>query len=423
MSTILRIALRNVMRHRRRAIITAVTMMVGIGIFIGIDSMLEGIDRLSILNMISLSDSSVRIYTTSYAADHSSLPLDHGIPDPKAVAAKLVGNPLVVGVTDRTQFLAQVSNGRDATYVVGTAIDPQTDARVFGLKGHTAGSFFGGGAGGGPFDRRIVMGKSLAERLGVKLGDSIILSAQTRYGSQNADYFRIVGLLSTGDPLIDTGAIFITYAAANDFLDLGGLVTEMDVSLKPAANLSGMERNASRVATQIGSAFPTLRPYTFQELAKGFLQILKVKRIWTYMIVFIILLIAAVGIANSVLMSVYERIREVGVLKALGLRRREVLWMFTLEGLAVGLLGSLLGAAFGLACDWFLVTVGIPIGKAGESLSASAGMAYGSTLYGAWNGGTVIFAVLFGLVIALVAAIIPARRAAKMTATAALRYV
>ncbi len=97
--------------------------------------------------------------------------------------------------------------------------------------------------------------------------------------------------------------------------------------------------------------------------------------------------------------------------------------MFTLEGLAVGLLGSLLGAAFGLACDWFLVTVGIPIGKAGESLSASAGMAYGSTLYGAWNGGTVIFAVLFGLVIALVAAIIPARRAAKMTATAALRYV
>ncbi|HUX22385.1 MAG TPA: FtsX-like permease family protein, partial [Spirochaetia bacterium] len=105
-----------------------------------------------------------------------------------------------------------------------------------------------------------------------------------------------------------------------------------------------------------------------------------------------------------------------------GFRKREVLWMFTFEGLFVGLAGSVVGGLFGILLDWYLVAIGIPLGGKGESISASAGMAFGDTLRGTWNVGTIIFAVIFGLVIALVAGIIPARRAAKMTATAALRF-
>jgi len=422
MKEVLRIALRNVLRHKRRALITAITMMVGIGLFIGMDSMLEGVDRMSIENMINLSDSSVRIYTKAYDADRQSLPLENGIADPAAVVAKLSSDRRVVASTERTQFVAQVSNYRDATYAVGNVINPVTDARVFTLKDHVVGSFFGT-ATPGTVDRRVVMGKSLADKLGLKLGDTVVISAQTRYDAQNADDFLIVGLLSTGDPVIDSSSFFITYNSANDFLDLGGLVTEMDVRLLKNPNLAAMQRDASEVALLVGKAFPTLRPYTFQELAKSLIEILKVKRVWTYMIILVILLIAAVGIANSVLMSVYERIREVGVLKALGFRKREVVWMFTFEGILVGLAGSGLGAIFGILIDWFLVGTGISLGKSTESVTASAGMAFGNTLYGTWNWGTIIFAVLFGLAVALIAGYIPARRAAKMTATAALRFV
>lgn len=421
MSTILRIAVRNVLRHKRRAIITAITMTVGIALFVAIDSMIAGTDRTAIENMINLSDASVRIYSRAYDANRQTYPLDHGIAAPQRVKALLSGDPRVSGTTDRAQFLAQVSNLRDSTYVVGTVVDPQTDPSVFALKSYlVAGNFFSGTVATGKADRRIVMGKSLAGKLGLKLGDSVVLEAQTRYGAQNADYFQIVGLLSTNDPTIDDNSIYVTYRDANDFLDLGSLVTEIDVGLRGTANLGWMEHTASEVAATVSAAFPNLRPYTFQEQAKAFLDLLRAKSVWTSVIVLIILLIAAVGIVNSVLMSVYERVREVGVLKALGFKGREILWMFTFEGLLIGILGSLLGALFGFLLDWYLVAVGIPIGG---STAASAGLALSGTLNGTWNPGAIVFASLFGILVALLAGLVPARRAARMTATSALRFV
>ena len=81
MSTVMRIALRNVIRHRRRALITAVTMMVGIGFFIALDSLYNGLDRLSVDDLINFRDSSVKIFSAAYDADRESFPLDKGIPD------------------------------------------------------------------------------------------------------------------------------------------------------------------------------------------------------------------------------------------------------------------------------------------------------------------------------------------------------
>jgi ABC-type lipoprotein release transport system permease subunit len=186
-------------------------------------------------------------------------------------------------------------------------------------------------------------------------------------------------------------------------------------------NLSDTAADAASLAAAIKKQNPDLAPYSFDQLAQGFLTLLKQKRAGSILIIFIILLIAAVGIMNTVLMSVYERIREVGVLKAMGFRSREVVWMFILEGLFVGLLGSLMGAALGGILDALLVFIGFPLDKMAGSLGS--GIPFWGRLYGEWNPGAMIFAVIFGLVIALIAAVIPARKAAKMTATDALHFV
>ncbi len=418
MSTIVSIALRNVLRHRRRALITAITMMAGIGFFIGLDSLYNGLDQLSVDDLINFRDSSVKIFSRAYDADRASFPLDKGIGNPAALRESLLKDRRVVAVTSRTQFLAQAGNYRDMTYVVGTVVDPATDPQVFALRKVLIGSYFTPQQGG---DRQIILGKELADRLGVKVGDTMLLAASTRYEAQNADDFTVVGILSTSDPTLNKGSVFITDAAAGDFLDLGGLVTEMDVRLQRRVNLSDTLADAASVAAGVRAADPSLTAYSFQELNKGFLTVLKQKRIWGYMIMLFILLISAVGIVNTVLMSVYERIREVGVLKALGFRGREVVWMFILEGFFVGCLGSLLGAALGTLINCYSIFVGFPLQKFGSSVGA--GFAYWGTLRGEWNPGAVLFAVVFGIVLALIAASIPARSAARMTATAALRFV
>jgi putative ABC transport system permease protein len=418
MNEVFRIAVRNVLRHKRRAFITAITMMVGIGIFIGMDSMMTGMDRVTINNMIDLKESSVKIFTKQYDADRSVYPLDYGIPDPAAVSRYLSTDSRVRASTNRTLFIGQVSNYRDALPVVGTVVDPQTDSKVFTLADYTEGKFFGTGK-----SNQIVMGKELALKLGFKLGDAVLLSARTKYDAQNADEFTIVGLLSTSDPAINQSSVFITYATADNFLDLENLVTEVDVKLVHRVNLADAERDASAVAAGVSSAFPALAPYTFKQLGQAFLDLMNQKKMWGFLIIFIILLIAAVGIVNTVLMSVYERIREVGVLKALGFTRREVVWMFTLEGVFVGVLGSALGAILGALLDLYLILEGIPLSAFGENLGASSGIAFWGTLYGEWNPGAILFAIGFGLVVAVVSAVIPARKAAKMAATTALRFV
>jgi putative ABC transport system permease protein len=417
MSTIIRIAFRNVIRHRRRALITAITMMVGIGFFIALDSLYNGLDRLSVDDVINFRDSSVKIFSAAYDADRESYPLDKGIPDTTVLGRWLEQDKRVVAVTPRTQFLAQAGNNRDSVYVIGNVVDPVSDAKVFLLKNALIGGYFAQRAGS---DRQVIVGKDLAAKLGLSVGDTVVLAASTRYEAQNADDFTIVGLLSTSDPALNKSSVFITYDAANDFLDLGGLVTEMDVRLEPRGNLPATLADSAAVAAATAAAFPTLAPYSFQDLNKGILTVLKQKRAWGYVMMLFLLLIAAVGIVNTVLMSVYERIREVGVLKALGFRGREVVRMFLLEGFFVGCLGSLLGAALGVLINCYTIYVGFSLAKFGD---VGGGFVFWGTLRGEWNPGSIVFAVIFGMVVAMVAAYIPARSAARMTATSALRFV
>jgi putative ABC transport system permease protein len=408
-------------------------MMVGIGFFIALDSLYNGLDRLSVDDLINFRDSSVKIFSADYDADRESYPLDKGIPDAAALGDWMKKDKRVVAVTPRTQFLAQAGNNRDTLYVIGNAVDPATDPAVFSLSKALIGGYFTPQTGS---DRQIILGKELAARLGLKIGDTVVLAASTRYEAQNADDFTIIGLLSTSDPTLNKSTVFITYSAANDFLDLGGpsagpgspstsmspsgVVTEMDVRMRARVNLSDTLADAASVAANVKAAFPKLAPYSFQDLNKGILTVLKQKRAWGYVMMLFILLIAAVGIVNTVLMSVYERIREVGVLKALGFRAREVVRMFVFEGFFIGCLGSFMGAAMGILINCYSIYVGFSLSKIGD---VGGGFVFWGTLRGEWNPGSILFAVIFGMAIAMVAAFIPARSAAKMTATSALRFV
>ncbi|HUI91706.1 MAG TPA: FtsX-like permease family protein [Chitinivibrionales bacterium] len=417
MGMILKIALRNIGRHKRRTILSAITIAAGLLVFIYMDSALTGVDRMSIDNLITLSAGALKIDTRRYDEEKESFPLTYTLDSTLArLTFALSKDKRVSHVTRRTLFLGQLSNYEETIPVVGTVIDPATDTLVFGLRRYLAGSFLDTGS-----TRSIIMGKQLAQDLGVGAGDNITLYALTKYDSRNADVFRIAGLLSTADPVINHSGVFMTYAAANDFLDLENSTTELDVAVPRNENLARFSNTVKGIQRDLQADFPSLRINSFLDLGAGVMEITRAKRISMFVVMGIILIIAVVGIFNTVFMSVYERIREIGVLRAHGMKPSDISAMFLVEGAVTGLLGGVLGVSLGALVNLQLVTQGIPMEKiAGSLATASYGIA--GNIYGEWNAPAMAVVFVLGVAVATIAGIIPARRASKIQVTEALRF-
>jgi len=416
MRTLIKIAWRNVMRNKRRTVLSALVISVGLSIYILMNSVMTGMDRANIDNLIELSTSSIKISTEQYAEDKESLPLKYGIPDADQLLAYIKEHQQVIGATPRTQFLGQLSNWEDTMPIIGQVVDIKSDETVFSLDNYLVGNYFTGSE-----ENEIMLGKDLADEMGVGVDDYITLYALTRYDSRNADEFHIVGLLNTTDPNINLNTVLISYDTADNFLDLENLITEIDVAVERRVSFSQFTNDVNELAQSIKKEFPELRVETFTELASAFLGITEQKKVFGSIMMLIILAIAAVGIFNSVLMSVYERIREIGVLRAQGFERKEIVGLFIWEGIFIGILGSLIGVVLGCGFNLYLVIQGFPLDKfVGFQ---NSGIPYWGTLYGEWNVGAIIFAFCFGMIVALAASYLPSRMASKMEVTKALRFV
>lgn len=417
MGTLFRIAWRNVGRHGKRTALTVITMAFGLGMYIGVGSMLKGMDRGGLENILTLTDSSVRISTKAYEEERRSSPLDYGLPEPAALEAAVRKDARVQATTFRTRFIGQLSNGRDSIPVMAVAVDPAGDADVFELEKFTVGSWFAGKE-----ERQIVLGRVLAKDLGVKVGDWVTFAARTRYEAQNADDFIVAGLIDSSEPSLNSSGVFISFADAENFLDLEGLRTEMAVRMADRVNLKDLMADSDDLAAAVSARFPALAAKSFGEVGRQFLEIAKVKSKGTGVIILIILLIAGVGIANTVLMSVYSRVREIGVLRAFGLTPKAISRLFLIEGGLIGLIGSLAGVVVGIGFTAYLVYVGFPLDTMmGEG--ANFGMPIWGTLYGEWDVPSMVQAAVFGVLVALLASRSPAKKASKLEVTDALRFV
>jgi len=416
-STLATIAWRNVWRHGKRTALTVITMAFGLGLYIGMDSILKGMDRMGLENMMELSDSSVKITTRTYDEESQSLPLDYGIPDVGAVEALLKKDPRVLGTAPRLRFVGQLSNGKDSLPVQLIAIDPERDDQVFSLAKYRIGTALTV-HGDEPV---IMLGKKLAAELGLELGSWVTLSARTRYDSQNAQDFQVVALLDTPDPTINNGNGYISFSAAEPFLDLEGLRTELAVRMEKRINLKDAMKDSDEVAALVNATFPELSAKSFGEIGRQFLELSKAKSKGAGMIIFIMMIIAGVGIANTVLMSVYSRIREIGVLRAFGLTAKDIRRLFLLEGGLIGLVGSLAGLLFGIMLDAYFIFWGMPLDAMMGNIDM--GLPVGGNLYGEWNPDQMVVAVIIGILIALYASRSPAKRAGKLEVTNALRFV
>jgi putative ABC transport system permease protein len=419
MDPIWKIAARNVIRNRKRTLITCIVMTVGIGLYIGYDSVLSGMDRLTIDTMISYSSSALKVRTREYAAEAMGSPLEHGIPDPEgAMAAIRRAAPELSAVAPRTLFVAQASNYSDSEPLLAAAVDPEVDGKVFGVAGAVGeGSWLSSGG-----DHEAVVAASVAGELGLKLGDGLLLSARSVYENDNADEYRVVGIVGSSASLGGTASVYLSYRDARALLGAELPVTEIDAALARAGSLDAELSGSARAAAKVRAVLPGLAADPVGEFAKDYLALRASKDKASLLLVVMILLIAAVGIVNTILMSVYSRIREIGVLRAYGMTQKDIRQLFTREGLIIGALGSLAGLALGALIDWYFTAKGLNIAATFGNMDFGS-IPVNATLYGEWRPQSFLVGFLFGTFVSWLSARIPAKRAARLEPTDALRFV
>ena len=295
MNTLFKIAARNVLRNKRRTAITGIVMMFGIGLYIYADSILKGMDRMTIDNMVNYTESYLKVRTPEYVSNLQGNPLEHGIPDPEGTIRKiLAADPAIKAAAPRTRFVARLSNYEDEIPVLATAVDPVRDGEVLRLTDVVVQGVWLDKAE----PRSVVIGADLAAELGIGLGDYVLVSASTVYENVNADEYRIAGLLAAPDPSLNKAALFIAFPDADEFLGLNGLVTEIVTAGRACPALDALLKGADGAAASISEALPGLQADPIRVLAQDYLAMREMKGKFSSAIILIMLVIAEIGRAH-----------------------------------------------------------------------------------------------------------------------------
>jgi putative ABC transport system permease protein len=406
---LLSLAWKNLLRYHRRTLITATALAAGIAVFVWLDGWLVGAEKESQRNIVWYESGSAKILAKEYVAEMRTLPLKYLIEDPAAVEEALVGTG--VQITRRISFAGELFFGEGSTYVKVVALDPSTDEEVFRLKRTVLSGHYLQ-----PGQPQVLLGQWLAEDLGASPGDLLTIRTRTRYGAFQTLELQVAGILTTPNPVVNKGTAFVPLSLVDSGLEMGGAVTELALSFpewqRPEGRLAAVRARLE--------AFPGLSLVTWQELAKDFLSIAQAKSTGATVLLFLVFVIAAVGISNTMLMAVYERVREIGTMRALGMRDSSIRLAFLLEAGGIGLLGSLAGLLVGAAFNYYMVRWGL-------DFSALIGrMDVGYRIYGvfrsAWHPQAMVSGLVFGVLASMVVSLLPSSRALKMTITEALRY-
>jgi len=416
MKFVLSLAFKNLTRYKRRTLITAIAIAVGLMMYIMVDSMLVGAEFESMRNLRWYETSSVRIHHPDYWKERLQLPLDTSIADPYQVVRLLDGQGIVATV--RTTFAADMllfaedfgEDGNISTLV--TAVDPTLDNTVFHFEDTLVeGRFLA------PGENAVVMGSWLAEDIGAKVGYWVTLLTRGNGGFYEAMDMQIVGIVNCPNPNVNRTLVMVPLDTASAYLAMDGAATELDLRLSDGVDI---DEQTTRVQQILTSAGMDLVAYSWEELAQDYLAIATAKRGGSSAILFLVFIIAAVGISNTMLMAIYERIRELGMMRALGMPDKDIRLAFLFEAGGIGLIGSLAGVILGVLVNVFMVEVGLDFGFLMRDMDM--GYRIQSVLRGVWNYKAIVIALVAGIVLSMLVALVPTQRALKMDIPECLRH-
>jgi ABC-type lipoprotein release transport system permease subunit len=401
MLNIIKMAYRDLGRNRRRSFFSALALGLGLALLLLMAGVIQWEIRDSTDKTVRLESGHLQVRAKTYNEDKTSLAWSDLIENPEAVAAQIATLAPVEVATPRLYASGIVVSGDASLGVRIIGIDPASAANAPFRDGIVSGQFISADDTGG-----ILIGKTLADKMGLTSGDTTTLLVNTSNGSVDQQNFTIRGIYSTNTPSYDESTVFLPMAKAQAFSQAGNHASIIFIVLKDRTQTDAVAAALQSSQYQV-LTFDQLNPLlvTIDTYANSFMIVL-------YLIV---LAITATVIVNTLVMSVFERTREIGILAAVGMKSSMIMAMFFIESCFLALGGILLGLVAGVPLVRWVGSVGIPIGNFGLT-----GFLLGDRIYTILTLSDSITLSLLALFVSLLAALYPASLAARMEPVEAL---
>lgn len=407
MNSLLRIAFRNVLRNRRRSIITFSAVFLALGVMVGLRGFLNGMQATIRESIILGQTGALQVHRKGFLKSVNTSSLDLDLPTDAAFMGRILGVKGVKAATARIAFGGMANANDTSAVALFSAIDPEHETLVCPrrLEMISSGQTL---AQAGP--EAGIFTPELAANLGIKLGQQATLLINDKEGVMNALDLNFVGVYGQpGLPLPEKKIGYVPLLYAQKLLRMEGRATEIAIAVN---NLDDAGKLKPVLQAAVG---PEYEVVTWLDVAASVEEAIASQNAVLSLIATIFLFIALLGIANTMLMSVLERTREIGTMMSVGVRRRQILSLFLLEAALLGLLGGLLGAAAG--CTFVLY-----YGHAGITFKFP-GMLAPLHIYPTITTGYVFFVLTLAAGGAALAALWPSVRASRMRPVEALASV
>ncbi len=407
---VLKLCWKNIWRNKRRTILTVNAIGFGVMALVGIYNYYDGFHEQVIHNVIRYQSGHLVVGAPGYQT--RNLPSMY-IKSPAKVESWLSHRPEVKAVSERVIVQGLVSSAQGSANILFMGIEPKQERRVTRFAANIVKGKYLEAEKGKP----IVLGKALSKLLKVDVGSKVVALTQGVDGSIGNELFRVVGIFETQSDA-DKSLAFINIGDARSLLSLPPqAVHQVSIVLREETELD-------KVYADFQSAFPKgshIQIMTWQQVQRPLMAMIELNKSANRLLMIIILFVAAMGIANSILMSIMERTREFGVMMAIGTLKAEVIQMVVVETMLLSTVGVLLGNFLGIAITMYFNKHGFDLRWLTSQSIVVQGTIIQTISYPSvrWQNSFMITTCIMTL--SLLVSVIPIRHISKLRAVEALR--
>ncbi len=402
----LHLAWRNLARNRGRTAITGAAVALSTTLLVVTFALTEGMLNQLVDSITKHLVGHVQLHAPGYRAERS---LYAAIAAPGALVAAAEAEGL--RAAPRTYGFGLLSHGTKSAGATFIGVDPAREKATFELwRQLAAGDFFTAERRG-----QVILGSRLARSLNVGVGDELVAIVQAADGSLGNELYRVGAVLRSVGESLDRGAALLL-AADFDQLFLTG-----DVAHEIA--LTAPDRPLDEVTTLAAALAPDAEAKSWRQLMPAISDMLEMSRALMFLFGAIFFLAAAIGVLNTMLMATHDRVRELGVIKAIGATPLRIIVEVTTEGLLLALIATLLGGALGAALSLWLESHPLDLAAFSGSGFSFSGLVWDTLWYAKLLPSHVVAAVAPMWVASVAAALYPAVKAARLDPVKAMTHV
>ncbi|MEN6475696.1 MAG: FtsX-like permease family protein [Syntrophaceae bacterium] len=400
-----RLAFRQIQRNRRRSLITIFAMAFSLAILVIYIALIEGMVRDTYVNAVMLDMGQVQVHAPGYLDTRS---IYRRIEHPQALLAAY----RAAGFNASARLFASglCAKGASSAGVVLRGVDPVAEARTTRLPRHMQeGRWLAAGR-----DMDVVLGKRLAHALSARIGDTVVIVAQAADGSLANEIFSVRGIVKAVNENVDRAGFFITDQAFRNLMVMPSGSHEIVIT-------TSLDADLKTTVARIRSLSPGLDVRTWEQLLPAMREMIGAMDAFLFITLGITYIAIAIVTLNAMLMAIFERIREYGLTKALGVGPWEVFLQVMIETLLMAGAAAFIGLASGIPLTLWLQTHGIDMSGFMQGATLS-GVAI-DLLWRAWLTPRVVFwPLIFLFFFSLLAAFYPAVKAARLDPVKALHH-